>query len=63
MGVEGFILANPCIPRFLKGLTHSALMWGKAQTVLKVLKSIWGTGKGLHVIQGTYKTRNTLTFS
>ena len=25
MGAEGFILANPCIPRFLKGLTHSAL--------------------------------------
>ena len=26
MGAERFILANPCIPRFLKGLTHSA-MW------------------------------------
>ena len=25
MGAEGFILANPCIPRFLKGLTHSAV--------------------------------------
>ena len=26
MGAEGFILANPCIPRFLKGLTHSAVI-------------------------------------